>query len=133
MSLGRTTRTPRRSVTLAVQRFFRPLRPHPGKKDVRIHNYLPDFSPEMTPAERRAVLLNRFSNPDEHVSDPQQTISPDTGSVDGNGVNIAAKLQQGKKAMAERCQRVGKAILGEAGVKDVHLVPRPGSSGPIPS
>ena len=33
------------SVTLAVQRFFRPLRPHPKKKDVRIYNYLPDFSP----------------------------------------------------------------------------------------
>lgn len=50
-----------RSLTLAVQRFFRPLRPHSGKRDVQIHNYLPDFSPEMTPAERRAVLSNRFN------------------------------------------------------------------------
>ena len=48
------------SLTLAVQRIFRPLRPHPEKKDVRIYNYLPDFSPEMTPEERRTVLSNRF-------------------------------------------------------------------------
>lgn len=50
-----------RSVTLAVQRFFRPLRPHPCKKDVRIYNYLPDFSTEMTLDEKRAVLSNRFN------------------------------------------------------------------------
>jgi len=48
------------SLTLAVQRIFRPLRPHPEKKDVRIYNYLPDFSPEMTPEEQRTVLSNRF-------------------------------------------------------------------------
>jgi len=38
---------------LAVQRFFRPLRPHPLKKDVRIVNYLPDFTPGMTEEEKR--------------------------------------------------------------------------------
>lgn len=49
------------SVTLAVQRFFRPLRHHPRKKDVRIYNYLPDLSDEMTLDEKRAVLSNRFN------------------------------------------------------------------------
>ena len=63
---------------------------------------------------RRITTQGRFSDPD-----PQSTISPVPGSVDGNGVNIVAKLQQGKKAMAEKCQRVGKAILDEAGVKKV--------------
>ena len=50
-----------RSVTLAVQRFFRPLRPHPKKKTVRIYNYLPDFTPGMTQEEKREVLSNRFN------------------------------------------------------------------------
>lgn len=49
------------SVTLAVQRIFRPLRSHPSKKDVRIYNYLPDFGPDMTQEEKRAVLSNRFN------------------------------------------------------------------------
>ena len=49
------------SVTLAVQRFFRPLRPHPSKKVVRILNYLPDMSPEMTFDEKRQVLSNRLN------------------------------------------------------------------------
>ena len=51
-----------RSLTLAVQRFFRPLRPHPRKADVRIYNYLPDFSAEMPLEEQRAVLSNRFNS-----------------------------------------------------------------------
>ena len=50
-----------RSVTLAVQRFFRPLRPHPQKKNVRIYNYLPDFIPGMTNEEKREILSNRFN------------------------------------------------------------------------
>ena len=50
-----------RSVTLAIQRFFRPLRPHPLKKVVRIFNYLPDFTPGMTQEEKREVLSNRFN------------------------------------------------------------------------
>lgn len=49
------------SVTLAVQRFFRPLRFHPRKKIVRIFNYLPDFTPGMTREEKREVLSNRFN------------------------------------------------------------------------
>ncbi len=49
------------SVTLAVQRFFRPLRPHPAKKVVRIYNYLPDFCPDMTLEEKRRVLSNRLN------------------------------------------------------------------------
>jgi hypothetical protein len=49
------------SVTLAVQRFFRPLRQHPRKNDVRIYNYLPNFSSEMTEEEKRGVLSNRFN------------------------------------------------------------------------
>jgi len=49
------------SLTLAVQRFFRPLRRHPEKKSVRIYNYIPAFSPEMTAHERRAVLSDRFN------------------------------------------------------------------------
>lgn len=50
-----------RSVTLAVQRFFRPLRSHPQKKSVAIYNYLPDFAPRMTPEEKRQVLSNRLN------------------------------------------------------------------------
>ncbi len=49
------------SVTLAVQRFFRPLRPHPSKKVGRILNYLPDMSPDMTLNEKRQVLSNRLN------------------------------------------------------------------------
>jgi hypothetical protein len=49
------------SVTLAVQRFFRPLRSHPCKRDVRIYNYLPDLSAEMPLEEQRSVLSNRFN------------------------------------------------------------------------
>ena len=49
------------SVTLAVQRFFRPLRPHPRKRDVRIFNYLPDLSSDMTLEEKRQVLSNRLN------------------------------------------------------------------------
>lgn len=49
------------SLTLAVQRIFRPLRSHPRKRIVHIFNYLPDFSAEMTEEERRTVLSNRFN------------------------------------------------------------------------
>ena len=49
------------SVTLAVQRFFRPLRPHPQKKDVQISNYLTDLSSEMSVEEKRQVLSNRLN------------------------------------------------------------------------
>lgn len=47
------------SLTLAVQRFFRPLRKHPQKKVVRILNYLPRFVPEMHIEEQRRLLSNR--------------------------------------------------------------------------
>jgi hypothetical protein len=49
------------SLTLAVQRFYRPLRQHPNKKVVQIFNYLPDFSPEMDHEERRKALSNRLN------------------------------------------------------------------------
>jgi len=49
------------SLTLAVQRFFRPLRRHPAKKHVRIDNYIPAFTPEMELNEQRAVLSDRFN------------------------------------------------------------------------
>ena len=49
------------SVTLAVQRFFRPLRSHPEKRVVKILNYIPDMSPEMTLEEKRQVLSNRLN------------------------------------------------------------------------
>lgn len=49
------------SVTLAVQRFFRPLRRHSSKRDVRIFNYLPDLSPDMTDEDKRRVLSNRLN------------------------------------------------------------------------
>lgn len=49
------------SVTLAVQRFFRPLRSHPSKKNVQIFNYLPDLSNEMSIEEKRCVLSNRLN------------------------------------------------------------------------
>ena len=49
------------SVTLAVQRFFRPLRAHPSKKNVQIFNYLPSLSEEMTVEEKRRVLSNRLN------------------------------------------------------------------------
>lgn len=49
------------SLTLAVQRFFRPLRRHPAKKHVRIDNYIPEFSAEMELEEQRRVLSNRFN------------------------------------------------------------------------
>ena len=49
------------SVTLAVQRFFRPLRQHPDKKVVQIFNYLPGFTTEMTMNEKRQVFSNRFA------------------------------------------------------------------------
>lgn len=48
------------------------------------------------------------------------TTSPKSTSVEAETVSdIVAKLQQGKKAMAERCKQVGKAILDEAGVQKV--------------
>ena len=49
------------SLTLAVQRFFRPLRKHPEKKDVVIRNYIPRFSPDLEMGEQRAILSNRFN------------------------------------------------------------------------
>ena len=49
------------SVTLAVQRFFRPLRSHPVKRVVKILNYIPDMSLEMTLEEKRQVLSNRLN------------------------------------------------------------------------
>ncbi len=49
------------SVTLAVQRFFRPLRAHPSKNRVRIFNYLPGLSEEMSVEEKRCVLSNRLN------------------------------------------------------------------------
>ncbi|MDX2039571.1 MAG: hypothetical protein SFX72_23230 [Isosphaeraceae bacterium] len=49
------------SVTLAVQRFFRPLRSHPEKRVVKILNYIPDMTPEMTLEEKRQVLSNRLN------------------------------------------------------------------------
>ena len=49
------------SLTLAVQRFFRPLRKHPAKKEVIIRNYIPRFSPELEMGEQRAILSNRFN------------------------------------------------------------------------
>jgi len=49
------------SLTLAVQRFFRPLRKHPAKKDVVIRNYIPRFSSELEMGEQRAILSNRFN------------------------------------------------------------------------
>jgi hypothetical protein len=50
------------SLTLAVQRFFRPLRRHPDKKDVLIRNYIPRFSPELETNEQRQILSDRFSS-----------------------------------------------------------------------
>ena len=49
------------SVTLAVQRFFRPLRQHPNKKVVQIFNYLPDLTDDLTLDEKRRVFSNRFN------------------------------------------------------------------------
>jgi hypothetical protein len=49
------------SVTLAVQRFFRPLRSHPEKRVVKILNYIPDMTPEMTLEEKRQILSNRLN------------------------------------------------------------------------
>lgn len=107
----------RRLITLRTTRSFF------GNEDVhltdRLLAELPGILNWSIDGLRRLTAQGRFSNPDHQVSVPQQTTSPDTGLCDGNVVNIAAKLQQGKKAMAERCQRVGKAILEEAGVKDV--------------
>jgi len=49
------------SVTLAVQRFFRPLRMHKSKRDVKIFNYIPTFSPDLELMEQRAILSDRFN------------------------------------------------------------------------
>jgi len=107
----------RRLITLRTARSFM------GKEDVHLTDKLlaelPGILNWAIDGLCRLTAQGRFSDPNEHVGDPHQTISTDTTSVDGNGVNIAAKLQQAKKAMAERCERVGKAILDEAGVKKV--------------
>jgi hypothetical protein len=47
------------SLTLAVQRFFRPLRKHPKKKHVRIDNYVPAFLPDIEMEEQRRILSDR--------------------------------------------------------------------------
>jgi hypothetical protein len=49
------------SLTLAVQRFFRPLRMHKTKREVRIVNYIPSFSPDLEFMEQRAILSDRFN------------------------------------------------------------------------
>lgn len=49
------------SLTLAVQRIFRPLRQHPDKDSVQIVSYLPRFSTEMKEEEKRQALSNRFN------------------------------------------------------------------------
>jgi hypothetical protein len=49
------------SVTLAVQRFFRPLRMHKDKQEVKIFNYIPTFSPDLELMEQRAILSDRFN------------------------------------------------------------------------
>jgi hypothetical protein len=50
-----------RSLTLAVQRFFRPLRKHPAKKTVKINNFIPAFDPGVGKEECREVLSDRFN------------------------------------------------------------------------
>ncbi len=49
------------SVTLAVQRLYRPLRKHPEKNVVRINNYIPAFDASVPPEEQRQVLSARFN------------------------------------------------------------------------
>ncbi|MGC4033476.1 MAG: hypothetical protein QM754_17440 [Tepidisphaeraceae bacterium] len=50
-----------RSMTLAVQRFFRPFRYHRKKRSVKIVNYLPAFRSDMDADSKRAVLSDRFN------------------------------------------------------------------------
>jgi hypothetical protein len=47
------------SLTLAVQRFFRPLRKFPNKRKVSINNYVPRF--DATALDRREILSDRFT------------------------------------------------------------------------
>jgi len=55
----------------------------------------------------------------------EDTFRKESISVEAEAVSdIVAKLQQGKKAMAERCQRIGKLILNEAGVEKVEYYNR---------
>ncbi|MDB2685935.1 DEAD/DEAH box helicase family protein [Mariniblastus sp.] len=49
------------SLTLAVQRFFRPLRKHPKKKSVKIFSYLKEFKTDDSIEEPRITLSNRFN------------------------------------------------------------------------
>ena len=49
------------SVTLAVQRFFRPLRMDKDKRNVTIVNYVRTFSPELEREEQREILSDRFN------------------------------------------------------------------------
>lgn len=49
------------SLTLAVQRIFRPLRRYPAKDSVQIVSYLPRFSTDMSDEEKRQALSNRFN------------------------------------------------------------------------
>lgn len=50
-----------RSLTLAVQRLYRPLRKHRCKTVVRINNYIPAFDSSVSPEEQRQVLSDRFN------------------------------------------------------------------------
>jgi len=50
-----------KSLTLAVQRFYRPLRQHPEKTTVKLQHYLPTFTEEMTADDQRIALSSRFN------------------------------------------------------------------------
>lgn len=49
------------SLTLAVQRIFRPCRKHDGKKSVRIMNYVPEISDSQDTETVRRLLSDRFN------------------------------------------------------------------------
>jgi len=50
-----------KSMTLAIQRFYRPFRYHPAKRTVKINNYVPAFDENLSKDERRRCLSNRFN------------------------------------------------------------------------
>ena len=106
------------SLTLAVQRFFRPLRTHPAKKDVVIRNYIPRFSPELELGEQRAILSNRFNAVLACIV-TQGELMPTVIPLKTEGTAMPAKRVSLQEAYGDEYRSVMEALLiGYESVED---------------
>lgn len=117
----------RRMITLRTSRSFF------GVEDVsltqKLLKELPGILNWAIEGMHRLTAEGRFTSHDDSLFGKEQVDVPlpEPTSMEAESVSdIVAKLQQGRKAMAERCQRVGKTLLDEAGVQEAEYHTRLG-------